>query len=121
MRYPDENELPGISATSSWVSYVQSFWSASRLSTDLSISGFFGAEALPGNARARLSPVLYCLGRIAAASSGTEEAPLIGSLTQAIVAAAVEHREHDEFRRSIFFAVKGGDVMECACYAGYEG
>ena len=61
--------------------------------------------------RARLSPVLYCLGKIAAASSGTVEAPLIGSLTQAIVAAAVEHREHDEFRRSIFFAVKG-DVME---------
>ncbi len=70
--------------------------------------------------RARLSPALYCLGKIAAASSGTVEAPLIGSLTQAIVAAAVEHREHDEFRRSIFFAVKG-DVMECACYAGYEG
>jgi hypothetical protein len=70
--------------------------------------------------RARLSPVLYCLGKIAAASSGTVEAPLIGSLTQAIVAAAVEHRDHDEFRRSIFFAVKG-DVMECACYAGYEG
>jgi GAF domain-containing protein len=63
---------------------------------------------------------LYCLGRIAAASSGTVEAPLIGSLMQAIVAAGVEHREHDEFRRSIFFAVKG-DVMECACYAGYEG
>ena len=70
--------------------------------------------------RARLSPVLYCLGKIAAASSGTVEAPLIGNLTQAVVAAAVEHREHDEFRRSIFFAVKG-DVMECACYAGYEG
>ena len=70
--------------------------------------------------RARLSPVLYCLGKIAAASSGTVEAPLIGSLTQAVVAAAVEHRELDEFRRSIFFAVKG-DVMECACYAGYEG
>lgn len=70
--------------------------------------------------RARLSPVLYCLGKIAAASSGTVEAPLIGSLTQAIVAAAVEHREFDEFRRSIFFAVKG-DVMECTCYAGYEG
>ena len=64
--------------------------------------------------RARLSPVLYCLGKIAAASSGTVEAPLLGSLTQAIVAAAVEHREHDEFWRSIFFAVKG-DVMECAC------
>ena len=70
--------------------------------------------------RARLSPVLYCLGKIAAASSGTVEAPLIGSLTQAVVAAAVEHRERDEFRRSIFFAVKG-DVMECTCYAGYEG
>lgn len=70
--------------------------------------------------RARLSPVLYCLGKIAAASSGTVEAPLIGSLTQAVVAAAVEHRELDEFRRSIFFAVKG-DVLECACYAGYEG
>ena len=70
--------------------------------------------------RARLSPVLYCLGKIAAASSGTVEAPLIGSLTQAVVAAAIEHRELDEFRRSIFFAVKG-DVMECTCYAGYEG
>ena len=70
--------------------------------------------------RARLSPVLYCLGKIAASSSGTVEAPLIGSLTQAVVAAAVEHRELDEFRRSIFFAVKG-DVMECTCYAGYEG
>ena len=70
--------------------------------------------------RARLSPVLYCLGKIAAASSGTVEAPLIGSLTQAVVAAAVEHRELDEFRRSIFFAVKG-EVMECTCYAGYEG
>jgi hypothetical protein len=70
--------------------------------------------------RARLSPVLYCLGKIAAASSGTVEAPLVGSLTQAVVAAAVERREVGEFRRSIFFAVKG-DVMECACYAGYEG
>ena len=70
--------------------------------------------------RARLSPVLYCLGKIAAASSGAVEAPLIGSLTQAIVAAAAEHHGHDEFRRGIFFAVKG-EVMECACYAGYEG
>lgn len=70
--------------------------------------------------RARLSPVLFCLGKIAAASPGTVETPLIGSLTQATVAAAVEYREHDEFRRSVFFAVKG-DVMECACYAGYEG
>ena len=70
--------------------------------------------------RTRLSPVLYFLGKIAAASPGTGEAPLIGSLTQAVVAAAVEHRELDEFRRSIFFAVKG-DVMECTCYAGYEG
>jgi hypothetical protein len=70
--------------------------------------------------RARLSPALYCLGKIAAASSGTVEAPLVGSLAQAIVAAAIEHREYDVFRRSIFFAVKG-DVMECACYAGYEG
>jgi hypothetical protein len=70
--------------------------------------------------RARLSPVLYCLGKIAAASSGTVEAPLIGSLAQAVVGAAVEYRGFDEFRRSIFFAVKG-DVMECSCYAGYEG
>ena len=30
--------------------------------------------------RVRLSPVLYCLGKIAAASLGTVEAPLIGSL-----------------------------------------
>jgi len=70
--------------------------------------------------RARLSPVLYCLGKIAAEYPGTVETPLIGSLTQATVAAAVEHREDDELRRSVFFAVKG-DVMECACYAGYEG
>jgi hypothetical protein len=68
--------------------------------------------------RARLSPVLYCLGKIAAASPGTADAPLIGSLTQATVAAAVEHR--DALRKSIFFAVKG-DVMQCTCYAGYEG
>lgn len=70
--------------------------------------------------RARLSPVLYCLGKIAAVPPGAAEAPLIGSLTQATVAAAIDHRERDELRRSIFFAVKG-DVMECACYAGYEG
>jgi hypothetical protein len=48
-----EGAARGISATSSWVSYAQSFWSALRLSTDLSISGFFGAEALHGNARSR--------------------------------------------------------------------
>jgi hypothetical protein len=53
--------------------------------------------------RARLSPVLYCLGKIAAASSGTPEAPLIGSLTQAIVAAAAEHCNPEETRRSVFF------------------
>ena len=70
--------------------------------------------------RARLSPVLYCLGKIAAAPPGKAEAPLTGSLTQATVAAAIEHLERGELRRSIFFAVKG-DAMECACYAGYEG
>jgi hypothetical protein len=71
--------------------------------------------------RARLSPVLYCLGKIAAASSsGTQVAPLIGSLTQAIVSAAVEHQFPAEPRRSIFFAVKD-DLMDCAGYAGYEG
>jgi hypothetical protein len=70
--------------------------------------------------RARLSPVLYCLGKIAAASSGTVEAPLIGSLTQAIVSAAIEHRNPEETRRSVFFRVKG-DLMECVSYAGYEG
>lgn len=70
--------------------------------------------------RARLSPALYCLGKIAAASSGTVGAPLIGSLTQAIVAAAIEHRNPEETRRSVFFTVKG-DLMECVSYAGYEG
>ena len=70
--------------------------------------------------RARLSPVLYCLGRLAAAPPGKAEGPLAGSLTQAAVAAAIEHPERGGLRRSIFFAVKG-DVMECACYAGYEG
>ncbi len=70
--------------------------------------------------RARLSPVLYCLGKMAAAPPGNPEAPLTGSLAQATVAAAVEHLARGEPRRSIFFAVKG-DVMECACYAGHEG
>jgi hypothetical protein len=70
--------------------------------------------------RARLSPVLYCLGKIAAAASGTQVAPLIGSLTQAIVSAAIEHRDPAEPRRSVFFAAKG-DLMECVSYAGYEG
>ncbi len=70
--------------------------------------------------RSRLSPVLYCLGKIAAGSSGTLEAPLIGSLTQAIVSAAIERRNPEEPRRSVFFEVRG-DLMECANYAGYEG
>jgi hypothetical protein len=70
--------------------------------------------------RSRLSPVLYCLGKIAEASSGTLETPLIGSLTQAIVSAAIEHRNAEEIRRSVFFTVKG-DRMECVSYAGYEG
>jgi hypothetical protein len=72
--------------------------------------------------RARLSPVLYCLGKIAEASSssGAEVAPLIGSLTQAIVSAAIEHQFPAEPRRSIFFALNG-DLMDCAGYAGYEG
>ena len=67
--------------------------------------------------RARLSPALYCLGKIAAASSGTVEAPLVGSLTQAVVAAAIEHRNPGQTRRSVFFTVKG-DLMECVSYAG---
>jgi hypothetical protein len=70
--------------------------------------------------RARLSPVLYCLGKIAAGSPGRLEAPLIGSLTQAIVAAAIEHRNPEEARRSVFFAAQG-DLMECVSYAGHEG
>ena len=70
--------------------------------------------------RARLSPVLYCLGKIAAASSDAQVPPLIGLLTQAIVSAAIEHRDTAEGRRSVFFAVKG-DLMECVSYAGYEG
>lgn len=70
--------------------------------------------------RARLSPVLYCLGKIAATAAGVPVDPLIGSLTQAIVAAAVEHRHAAADRRSIFFAVDNG-VMRCVSYAGYEG
>ncbi len=70
--------------------------------------------------RARLSPVLYCLGKIAAAAPGGPVDPLIGSLTQAIVSAAVEHRHVGVDRRSIFFAVDNG-VMRCVSYAGYEG
>jgi hypothetical protein len=70
--------------------------------------------------RARLSPVLYCLGKIAAAAPGVPVDPLVGSLIQAIVAAAVEHRQAAADRRSIFFAVEDG-VMRCVSYAGYEG
>lgn len=70
--------------------------------------------------RARLSPVLYCLGKIAAAAPGVPVDPLVGSLTQAIVSAAVEHRQAAAGRRSIFFAVDHG-VMRCVSYAGYEG
>lgn len=70
--------------------------------------------------RARLSPVLYCLGKIAAAAPGVPVDPLIGSLIQAIVAAAVELRHVTADRRSIFFAIDDG-VMRCVCYAGYEG
>ena len=70
--------------------------------------------------RARLSPVLYCLGKIAAAPPGAAVAPLIGSLTQAIVSAAVEHRHVAADRRGIFFAIDNG-VMRCVSYAGYEG
>ncbi|HEY9240674.1 MAG TPA: GAF domain-containing protein [Streptosporangiaceae bacterium] len=70
--------------------------------------------------RARLSPVLYCLGKIAAAAPGVPVDPLVGSLTQAIVSAAVEHRHAAADRRSIFFAIDNG-VMRCVSYAGYEG
>ena len=70
--------------------------------------------------RARLSPVLYCLGKIAAAAPEVPVDPLIGSLIQAIVAAAVEHRQAVADRRSIFFADDNG-VMRCVSYAGYEG
>jgi hypothetical protein len=70
--------------------------------------------------RARLSPVLYCLGKVAAAAPGVPVDPLVGSLIQAIVAAAVEHRQAAADRRSIFFAVDNG-VMRCVSYAGYEG
>jgi hypothetical protein len=41
--------------------------------------------------RARLSPSLYCLGKIAASASDRQVPPLIGSLSQAIVSAAIEH------------------------------
>jgi hypothetical protein len=70
--------------------------------------------------RSRLSPVLYCLGKIATGSQGVLEGPLIGSLTQAIVSAAIEQRNFEETRRSVFYVVKG-DRMECLNYAGYEG
>lgn len=70
--------------------------------------------------RARLSPVLYCLGKIAAAGPGVPVDPLIGSLTQAIVSAAVEHGHAAADRRSIFFVIDNG-VMRCVSYAGYEG
>jgi hypothetical protein len=62
--------------------------------------------------RARLPPALYCLGKIAAAAPGVPVDPLTGSLTQAIVSAAVEHRHAAADRRSIFFAVDNG-VMRC--------
>lgn len=45
---------------------------------------------------------------------------MIGSLTQAIVAAAAEHRNPEEARRSVFLTVTG-DLMECVSYAGHEG
>jgi hypothetical protein len=70
--------------------------------------------------RARLSPVLYCLGKIAAAAPGVPVDPLVGSLTQAIVSAAVEHGHAAADRRSIFFVIDDG-VMRCVSYAGYEG
>ena len=71
--------------------------------------------------RARLSPSLYCLGKLAAAAASDRQvAPLIGSLSQAIVAAAIGHDNSAETRRSIFFAVQG-DRMRCVSYAGYEG
>ena len=52
--------------------------------------------------------------------AGVPVDPLIGSLIQAIVAAAVEHRQAVADRRSIFFADDNG-VMRCVSYAGYEG
>jgi hypothetical protein len=89
---------------------------AERQTTEIQIN----AEArLIFALRARLSPVLYCLGKIAAAP-GVPVDPLVGSLIQAIVAAAVEHRQAAADRRSIFFAVDNG-VMRCVSYAGYEG
>ncbi len=70
--------------------------------------------------RARLSPSLYCLGKIAVSASDRQMAPLIGSLSQAIVSAAVGHGNSAETRRSIFFEVRGNS-MHCVSYAGYEG
>ena len=55
--------------------------------------------------RARLSPSLYCLGKIAAAASDRQAAPLVGSLSQAIVSAAVGHENAAETRHSVFLAV----------------
>jgi hypothetical protein len=70
--------------------------------------------------RARLSPILYCLGTMAAPPPDAQVGELLGRLTQAVLAAAVVHRDSTSARRSIFFKTSG-DRMECAGYAGPEG
>jgi hypothetical protein len=90
---------------------------AERQATEVQIN----AEARLNFAlHARLSPALYCLGKIASALPGAQVAPWAGRLTQAIVSASIEHHNPADPRRSVFFAVDG-DVMACDSYAGYEG
>lgn len=70
--------------------------------------------------RARLSSILYCLGKIAARPPEEQLGELVGVLTHAVVAAAVVYRGSAPARRSIFFRIYDGR-MECADYAGPEG
>jgi chorismate-pyruvate lyase len=77
--------------------------------------------------RSRLSPILYYLGKIAdplgkiAAASSDTQAAESGRLTQAVVSAAIEHRDSRVSRRSVFFKLTGPSRMTCVSYAGYEG
>jgi GAF domain-containing protein len=70
--------------------------------------------------RARLSAILYCLGKISSRPPDDKVGELVGRLTQGVVAAAVGHRETSPARRSIFFK-SVGTRMECDSYAGPEG
>jgi GAF domain-containing protein len=70
--------------------------------------------------RARLSPILYYLGRIAAGQPEAQTAEALGRLTQAVVSAATESGDAQASRGSAFFKLSNGK-MECDSYAGYEG